>query len=65
MQLQWDVIDVAAIVMYAIRDEVRDVEDGDFKLSFHFPLGATPTYMDETVTRVPRKLSDRHGLAFT
>eukprot|EP00975_Prorocentrum_lima_P029909 6275167-Prorocentrum_lima.AAC.1 len=62
MQTQWDVIDVAAFVIDAIKDELITLEDGDFMLCIRFPLGVNPSHMDETIARVNRKSSDRQYL---
>eukprot|EP00975_Prorocentrum_lima_P059657 12508402-Prorocentrum_lima.AAC.1 len=62
MQLHWDVIDVANMVTAAIQDGFREMGDGDFKLSTHFPWGSTQTYMDGAVARVAGKLDARDGI---
>eukprot|EP00975_Prorocentrum_lima_P043184 9066228-Prorocentrum_lima.AAC.1 len=44
---------------------MRDVADGDFKLSIRFPMRVTQAYSDDSVARAASRLSDRQSIEVT
>eukprot|EP00975_Prorocentrum_lima_P035988 7571495-Prorocentrum_lima.AAC.1 len=56
--MQWDVVNVIAFMADAIIDEHREIDNGDFLITLHAPMGMSEARAAETKDRFAEQLAD-------